>query len=41
MIFIVLVGVKGDTGVPGVRGQRGLVGNMHLYDICLSIESLY
>ena len=41
MVVIVLVGIKGDIGVPGVRGQRGLVGKMHLYDISLPIESLY
>ena len=30
--YIVSLGVKGDTGEPGVRGPRGIVGKMYLYD---------
>ena len=26
------LGVKGDTGEPGARGRRGLVGKLHLYN---------
>ena len=30
--YIMSLGVKGDTGDPGARGPRGLVGKMYLYD---------
>ena len=28
--YIVCVGVKGDTGEPGARGPRGIVGKAHI-----------
>ena len=29
--YIVSLGVKGDTGDPGTRGPRGIVGKMHIH----------
>ena len=34
-IIIAGLGMKGDTGEPGVRGPRGLVGEMHMHCIII------